>query len=59
MGLAAAKALENGTSDVTFYKTKLATGRYYMARHLPATKMHLARILSGADPVMALSDEEF
>jgi hypothetical protein len=37
-----------------FYETKIATGRYYMARQLPACAMHLARIESGADPVMAL-----
>ncbi|MDH2327319.1 acyl-CoA dehydrogenase C-terminal domain-containing protein [Cereibacter sp. SYSU M97828] len=42
-----------------FAAAKLATGRYYMARHLPATAMHLARIKSGADPVMALAPEAF
>jgi alkylation response protein AidB-like acyl-CoA dehydrogenase len=59
MGKAAAEALDAGTGDATFYETKLATGRYYMARHLPATKMHLARIESGAAPVMALDAESF
>ena len=38
---------------------KIATGRYYMARQLPACAMHLARIESGADPVMALSVDQF
>ena len=51
--------LEAGTGDAEFYQTKIATGRYYMARHLPATSMHLARIISGADTVMALSPDEF
>ncbi|WP_439122673.1 acyl-CoA dehydrogenase C-terminal domain-containing protein [Marivita sp.] len=59
MGLAASKALTDGASDVAFYETKLATGRYYMARQLPATKMHLARIETGADPVMALEAANF
>ncbi|MGJ8602943.1 MAG: acyl-CoA dehydrogenase C-terminal domain-containing protein [Marivita sp.] len=59
MGLAASKALKDGASDVAFYETKLATGRYYMARQLPATKMHLARIESGADTVMALEAANF
>ncbi len=59
MGLAATQALESGRGDATFYKTKLATGRYYMTRALPATKMHLARIQSGAEPVMALAAEDF
>jgi len=30
-----------------------------MARQLPATSMHLARIESGADPVMALDADQF
>ena len=59
MGLAATKALKDGASDTEFYETKLATGRYYMARQLPATKMHLARIESGAEPVMALEAANF
>ncbi len=59
MAKTATDALAAGASDVTFYETKLATGRYYMARQLPATKMHLARIQSGADPVMALAAENF
>jgi alkylation response protein AidB-like acyl-CoA dehydrogenase len=59
MGKAAQDALANGTSDAAFYETKLATGRYYMARQLPATSMHLARIQSGADTVMALEADQF
>jgi len=52
-------ALERGDGDPEFYRAKLATGRYYMARQLPATALHLARITSGADPVMALAAEAF
>ena len=59
MGLAAKAALAGGTSDVDFYETKLATGRYYMARQLPATALHLSRIQSGADTVMALDAANF
>ncbi len=59
MAKAAMEALENGAEDRTFYEAKIATGRYYMARQLPATGMHLARIDTGADPVMALSAEAF
>ena len=59
MGKASMEALASGTSDVTFHETKLATGRYYMARQLPATAMHLARIQSGAEPVMALEAANF
>jgi len=55
---AAHAGLDSG-GDADFLKAKLATGGYYMARHLPATALHLARIESGADPVMALSAEAF
>ncbi|MCR9125490.1 MAG: acyl-CoA dehydrogenase C-terminal domain-containing protein [Rhodobacteraceae bacterium] len=59
MGKAAMHALANSASDAAFYETKLATGRYYMARQLPATKLHLSRIQSGADTVMALEAANF
>src|SRR6056297_710724 len=59
MAKAAHEAIEAGEGDVAFYKTKIATGRYYMARQLPATKMHLARIESGAEPVMTLDAASF
>ena len=59
MAKAAKAALDAGASDQDFYQAKIATGRYYMARQLPATAMHLARIETGADPVMALDAEAF
>ncbi|MEL7253903.1 MAG: acyl-CoA dehydrogenase C-terminal domain-containing protein [Pseudomonadota bacterium] len=59
MAKAAHAALEAGTSDEDFYKAKLKTGRYYMSRRLPATGMHLARIESGAEPVMELEEALF
>ena len=59
MGLAAKKALKDGTGDASFYETKLATGRFYMARQLPATSLHLKRIETGADTVMALDAANF
>ncbi|WP_299046011.1 acyl-CoA dehydrogenase C-terminal domain-containing protein [uncultured Tateyamaria sp.] len=59
MGKASRDALAAGTSDPDFFETKLATGRYYMARQLPATALHLARIQTGADTVMALEAANF
>ncbi|EBA12971.1 acyl-CoA dehydrogenase C-terminal domain-containing protein [Roseobacter sp. CCS2] len=59
MAKAAMEALENGASDTEFYETKIATGRYYMARQLPATAMHLARINTGGDTIMALEAANF
>ncbi|MBP7002027.1 acyl-CoA dehydrogenase C-terminal domain-containing protein [Amaricoccus sp.] len=45
--------------DDDFGRAKLATARYYMARTLPETGLRLARIQSGAGPVMALPAEAF
>ncbi|WP_299201833.1 acyl-CoA dehydrogenase C-terminal domain-containing protein [uncultured Tateyamaria sp.] len=59
MGKASREALAGGTSDPEFFETKLATGRYYMARQLPATALHLTRIQTGADTVMALEAANF
>jgi len=59
MGKASIEALKNGADDAAFHETKITTGRYYMARQLPATTLHLARIQSGADTVMGLSEDQF
>ncbi len=59
MAQASYAALENGTSDPEFYQTKIETGRFYMARQLPATALHLSRIETGADTVMTLDAANF
>ncbi|MBN7786937.1 acyl-CoA dehydrogenase C-terminal domain-containing protein [Ponticoccus gilvus] len=59
MGRVAQEKLAVGAGNAAFYETKLATGRYYMARQLPMTATHLARIQSGAGTVMALEAEAF
>jgi len=59
MAKAAHLALDAGAADPDFYQVKIATGRYYMARQLPACAMHLARIESGAETVMALEAAAF
>ncbi|MGD9864162.1 MAG: acyl-CoA dehydrogenase C-terminal domain-containing protein [Pseudodonghicola sp.] len=59
MAKAANAALAGGTTDPDFYRTKLMTGRYYMARRLPATALHLSRIESGAETVMGLAADQF
>jgi hypothetical protein len=59
MSWASKQALANGSGDVAFHETKQATGRYYMARQLPMTGTHLARIQTGADTVMALDAANF
>jgi hypothetical protein len=42
-----------------FYANKLATGKFFLARMLPDTKSHLAKLKSGAEPVMSLAAEAF
>ncbi|WP_299817033.1 acyl-CoA dehydrogenase C-terminal domain-containing protein [uncultured Jannaschia sp.] len=59
MAKAADAALEQDGADRDFLAAKIATGRYYMARQLPATAMHLARIKTGADTIMALDSTAF
>jgi hypothetical protein len=59
MAKAAGAALAAGEGDAEFLRAKIETGRYYMARQLPATKLHLARIESGAAPVMTLDAANF
>jgi hypothetical protein len=59
MAKAAYAALDAGAGDRDFYESKIATGRYYMARQLPATAMHLARIQTGDETVMALTADAF
>ncbi len=59
MARASLDALAAGTADPVFHETKLATARFYMARQLPITTTLLARIQSGAEPVMALDAANF
>ena len=59
MAAAAHRALDEGRGDADFMTAKITTGQFYMARQLPLCASHLARIESGADPVMALPAEAF
>ena len=59
MAAAACSALDAGHPDTDFLHAKIATGRYYMARQLPSCALHLARIETGADTVMALAPDAF
>ena len=53
----AQEGLANGPD--AFLDAKLVTGRFYFERILPETALHLARIQTGADTLMALSAEAF
>ncbi len=56
---AALAAKKNGGASDPYYDTKLATGRYFLARMTPDAGAHLAKLKSGAEPVMALAAEAF
>jgi hypothetical protein len=58
MAKAASAKIAEGSDD-PFYKIKLATGRYFISRTLPETGALLAKVKTGADPVMALTADEF
>ena len=59
MARLAAKKLAEGTSEEGFYKAKLQTARFYYARILPRTRTHVAAMLSGADNLMDMAEEDF
>ncbi len=59
MAKAAYAGLDAGTGDGAFLNGKITTGQYYMARCLPATALHLARIQTGGDVVMSLPEAAF
>lgn len=54
-----AQAAIDAGSDDPFYADKLITGKYFIARILPNMDAHLAKIQSGAEPVMALAADRF
>jgi alkylation response protein AidB-like acyl-CoA dehydrogenase len=55
---AAAAKIAAGDTD-PFYANKLITGRYFVERMLPDAGAHLAKLKTGAEPVMALAAEAF
>jgi len=50
--------IASGEAD-PFYANKLITGRYFLERILPEGAAHLAKVKTGAGPVMALAAEAF
>ena len=58
MAKAAQAKVAAGDSD-PFYANKLITGRYFLERILPEAGAHLAKLKTGAAPVMALAAEAF
>ena len=58
MGVTAQKAIDDGSNE-DFYPNKIITGRYFMLRMLPMMDAHLAKIKTGAEPLMALDAAAF
>ena len=58
MALVAQAKIAAGDAD-PFWTNKLAVGRFFLARVLPEAQVHLARLKSGAETVMALPAEAF
>jgi alkylation response protein AidB-like acyl-CoA dehydrogenase len=56
--MAKAALAHEGSRDV-FYSNKLATARYFFERVLPDAASHLAKVKTGAAPVMALGADAF
>ena len=59
MMVKAAEARIAGGDADPFYATKLVLGRYYVDRILPEAASHLAKLKTGAGPVMALAPDAF
>jgi hypothetical protein len=58
MARAAQAKIAEGDTD-PFYAEKLVTGRYFLERVLPEAGMHLAKLKTGAETMMALPAEAF
>ncbi|MGQ3112748.1 MAG: acyl-CoA dehydrogenase C-terminal domain-containing protein [Brevundimonas sp.] len=58
MALKAQGAIDGGSQD-PFYANKIATGRYFVERILPEADMHLKKLKTGADVLMAMPADAF
>lgn len=59
MALVAQGKLADGADDEDFYKAKIKTARFYYQRLLPRTAMHKQAMLSGAENLMSMAEENF
>ncbi|MBA4502319.1 acyl-CoA dehydrogenase C-terminal domain-containing protein [Marinobacterium marinum] len=59
MAQTAQHKLAAGDGDAAFYRTKLATARFYFERILPRTRGLVETMLSGADNLMDIPEEQF
>ncbi|WP_350332828.1 acyl-CoA dehydrogenase C-terminal domain-containing protein [Coralliovum pocilloporae] len=59
MAKAAQEKLAAGEGNSDVWKTKLVTGRFFMERMMPETRLRLKRISTGSDTMMELDAELF
>ena len=60
MAVAAQAGLEGqGAAGEAFYRSKLVVGRHFISRMLPRTEALERQIRAGAEPLMALDEEDF
>lgn len=59
MARVAVEKLAAGTDEESFYKAKIQTARFYFARILPRTRGHADSMLSGANNLMDMREEDF
>jgi hypothetical protein len=59
MARLAAEKLASGTTETAFYTAKLQTARFYFQRILPRTRTHVVTMLSGANNLMDMKEEDF
>lgn len=51
--------LKEGVGDKKFYESKIKTARFFFARMLPETDWHFKAVMSGADNLMEMTEDEF
>jgi hypothetical protein len=59
MAKIAKEKLAAGDGDPAFWNNKLILARFFMERMIPDTSVHLAKLQTGADTVMAMTDAAF
>ena len=53
------KLADGANGDATFYEAKIKTARFFMTKILPENSALFARIMAGAEPLMAFEDDAF
>ena len=57
--VAKAKLETGANGDASFYEAKVSTARFFMTKILPENSALFARIMAGAEPLMAFEDDAF